>query len=202
MDETNISWQGLPDGKTLGAGEETKNGEQGWLREIVAFALNTGMRQGEILDLRWPCVDLFRKTATIMRSKNGERRTIPLNQAVLDVLKSKAKVRHIKSDYLFSSGNGTRIIERNLQRAFGQAIERAKIKDFRFHDLRHTFATRLVQSGIDLYTVVKLLGHKDIRMTQRYAHHCPESLRGGVDALQKFITILSQSEDFEKSLVT
>ncbi len=175
---------------------------QEWLREIVVFALNTGMRQGEILDLKWPSVDLFRKTATIMRSKNGERRTIPLNQAALEVLKSKAKVRHIKSDYVFSSGNGTRIIERNLQRAFGKALEKAEIQDFRFHDLRHTFATRLVQSGIDLYTVAKLLGHKDIRMTQRYAHHCPESLRSGVEVLQKFITILSQSEVLQETRAT
>ncbi len=175
---------------------------QEWLREIVIFALNTGMRQGEILDLKWPCVDLFRKTVTIMRSKNGERRTIPLNQAALEVLKSKARIRHIKSDYVFSSGNGTMIIGRNLQRAFCKALEKAKIKEFRFHDLRHTFATRLVQSGIDLYTVAKLLGHKDIRMTQRYAHHCPESLRSGVEVLQKFITILSQSEVLQEGRAT
>jgi integrase len=59
--------------------------------------------------------------------------------------------------------------------------------------LRHTFATRLAQSGVDIYTIAKLLGHKDLRMTQRYAHHSTESLRRGVDALQGGITIPSQS---------
>ena len=53
-----------------------------------------------------------------------------------------------------------------------------------FHDIRHTFATRLVQKGIDIYKVSKLLGHKDIRMTQRYSQHCPESLRDGVEMLE------------------
>lgn len=165
----------------------------GWLKGIIIFALNTGMRQGEILDLEWPHVDLFRKTITIMRSKNGERRTLPLNQSALEVLKSRAKVRHIKGNHVFVSQSGTRIIQRNLLRAFYPAMETAKIENFRFHDLRHTFATRLVQAGVDLYTVSKLLGHKDVRMTQRYAHHCPESLRGGVEVLDKISTNLVQS---------
>ncbi len=167
----------------------------GWLKEIIIFALNTGMRQGEILDLEWSHVDLFRKTITIMRSKNGERRTLPLNKTTLELLKTKAKVRHIKGNYLFISQNGTRIIQRNLLRAFYQARETARIQNFRFHDLRHTFATRLVQAGVDLYTVSKLLGHKDVRMTQRYAHHCPESLRGGIEVLDKISTKLAQSEE-------
>src|SRR3989337_3886641 len=74
-----------------------------WLKDIIIFAMNTGMRQGEILGIEWSHVDLFRKTATVMRSKNGERRTIPLNQSALEVLKSKAKVRHIMSSYVFTS---------------------------------------------------------------------------------------------------
>ena len=164
-----------------------------WLRKIVVFALNTGMRQGEILDLQWPNVDLFRKTVAIMKSKNGEKRTIPINQKVLEVLIPLSKVRHIKNSHVFSSQAGTRLEKRNLLRAFYQAIEKAEVQNFRFHDLRHTFATRLVQSGIDIYTVAKLLGHKDIRMTQRYAHHSTESLRGGVEVLDRISTILAQS---------
>jgi integrase len=64
-----------------------------------------------------------------------------------------------------------------------EARDRAGILDFRFHDLRHTFATRLVQQGVDLYKVQRLLGHKTQHMTQRYAHHSPESLRDGVNVL-------------------
>jgi len=63
-------------------------------------------------------------------------------------------------------------------------MRKVGIKDFRWHDLRHTFATRLAQAGVDLYKVSKLLGHKDIKMTQRYSHHCPDSLRDGVEILE------------------
>ena len=77
-----------------------------------------------------------------------------------------------------------RIVDFDSSKITG-AIARAGIKDFRFHDLRHTFATRLVQSGEDLYSVQRMLGHKSQAMTQRYTHHNPESLRRPVDALDK-----------------
>ncbi len=101
----------------------------------------------------------------------------------LNILEEKSKVRSVKSDLVFLSGNGTKINRSNLKRTLKKVLERAGIKDFRFHDLRHTFATRLVQRGEDIYKVAKLMGHKDIRMTQRYAHHSSESLRSGVDVL-------------------
>ncbi len=166
-----------------------------WMQEIVVFALNTGMRQDEILSLEWPHIDLFRKTATVVRSKNGEKRTIPLNQRTFELLKSKAKVRSIRSNYAFSNEAGNKIIASNVLRAFYKALERAEISDFRFHDLRHTFATRLAQAGVDFYKIGKLLGHKDIRMTQRYSHHYPESLRDGVEVLDRISTILEQSKE-------
>jgi len=166
-----------------------------WLQEIVLFALNTGMRQDEILSLLWTNVDLFRRTATVVRSKNGEKRTVPLNLTVLELLKRKTKVRHIKSNFVFASEAGTKVDHRNLLRAFYNALKRVEIEDFRFHDLRHTFATRLAQAGIDLYKIAKLLGHKDIKMTQRYAHHYPESLRDGVEILDRISTNLAQSKE-------
>ena len=82
-----------------------------------------------------------------------------------------------------SEWTGTKIDGDNLRRAFKKALQKAGIEDFHFHDLRHTFATRLAQKGVDIYTISKLLGHKDIRMTQRYSHHSPESLRDGIQAL-------------------
>ncbi len=171
-----------------------------WLQEIVAFALNTGMRQDEILSLEWPNADLFRKTILVVKSKNGEKRTIPMNQKVFELLKEKAKANKSNGEYVFASEAGTKILRRNLMRAFYNATERAKIEDFRFHDLRHTFATRLAQAGIDLYMISKLLGHKDIKMTQRYSHHCPDSLRSGVEVLDKIITNLSHSNEKRVSL--
>ena len=72
----------------------------------------------------------------------------------------------------------------NLRRAFKKALKKTGIEDFHFHDLRHTFATWLAQRGVDIYKISKLLGHKDIRMTQRYSHHSPESLRDGIQVLE------------------
>lgn len=155
-----------------------------WFRELVVFAVNTGMRRGEILALTWSGVDLFRRTVTVFKSKNGERRTIPLNQTGLSLLTHKYAVRVPKTDLVFVSQADTPLDGSNVRRALLSALETAKIDDFHFHDLRHTFATRMVQAGVDLYKVQRLLGHKSPIMTQRYAHHYPESLRDGVDALE------------------
>ena len=156
-----------------------------WLCAVVLFALHTGMRMGEVIDLTWWGVDHVRRTVTIFRSKNGERRTIPVNDTVLQILKEKAKVRSLELDRVFCSKALTPMESGHLRRAFRLALRKAKIQDFHFHDLRHTFATRLVQAGVDLYKVQRLLGHKSPLMTQRYAHHYPESLRDGVEILDR-----------------
>lgn len=155
-----------------------------WLRDVIVFAVNTGMRMGEILVLTWTGVDLFRRTVTVFRSKNGERRTIPVNSIVLDVLKRKHAARSGITDVVFHSQAGTALDGSNIRRGLNVALRVAKISDFHFHDLRHTFATRIVQAGVDLYKVQRLLGHKSPIMTQRYAHHYPESLREGVETLE------------------
>ncbi len=147
------------------------------------FTLNTGLRRGELVGLKWTDVDLFRKTLTLLKTKNKEKRTIPLNNTVLELLKAKGNVRHI-SGYVFTSEDGKGFLNgQHVYRALKLSAERAGIAKLRFHDLRHTFATRLVQAGIDLYVVMELLGHKSLTMTMRYAHHYPESLRHGVDVL-------------------
>jgi integrase len=119
----------------------------------------------------------------ILKSKNGERRTIPLNERALEVLRSQKRVRSIRSDLVFYNENHGEYDYSDLERAFRRALAKAGITDFRFHDLRHCFATKLVQAGVDLYKVQPLLGHKTPLMTQRYAHHYPESLRSGVELL-------------------
>ncbi len=167
-----------------------------WLGELVQFALHTGMRLGEILALTWRGVDLFRNTVTVFRSKNGRRRTIPLNQTARTLLKTKAKVRASHTEHVFQSEAHTPLDPNNVRRAFRRAVEQAEIDELHVHDLRHTFATRLVQAGVDLYKVQRLLGHQSPVMTQRYAHHSPESLRDGVATLDRtgeIITILAQS---------
>jgi integrase len=158
----------------------------GWLREIISFALNTGLRQDELLSLEWNRVNLFRKTILIQNTKNGKPKTVPLNQIAIGVIerKSEEKVRRLKNDFVFVSSHGTKIDRHNLRRAFNNAVRKAEIEDFKFHDLRHCFCTKLAQRGVDIYKIAKLAGHEDIRMTQRYSHHCPESLRAGVKVLE------------------
>ena len=155
-----------------------------WLRDILVFDLNTGLRQDELLSLEWSRVNLLRKTILITNTKNDKPKTVPLNKIALDVINRRSKVRSIKNNFVFFNRNGKKISVNNLRISFNNVMRKAGIKDFRFHDLRHTFATRLAQAGVDLYKISKLLGHKDIKMTQRYAHHCPDSLRDGVEILE------------------
>lgn len=168
-----------------------------WLQEIIIFAANTGLRQSEILNLQWCNVDLFRRTITLLEQKNGGRDTLPVNARTLDVLKARARVRSLKTDYVFYNGAGNRMDARDLLRVFYPVMKKADVKRFRFHDLRHTFATRLVQAGADIYTVQKLGRWKTISMVMRYAHHHSESLRAGIEILDRVpaevSTVLAQS---------
>jgi integrase len=159
-----------------------------WLRTLLVLALHTGMRQGEILNLRWQDVDFGKKTILVVKSKNGQKRSIPMNFTVCQAMKD-IKVRDI-------SGSVFPIAIRSLRVAFEKTLNKAGIENFHFHDLRHTFATRLVQNGVDLYKVKELLGHKTLAMTTRYAHHYPESLRASVEVLDncyKFATFRTGS---------
>ncbi len=154
-----------------------------WIKQIIIFSLNTGLRLGELTGLEWSRVDISNKTILIDNSKNGEQRTIPLNKYALDVVTQRSRVRSLKCDYVFINRYGGKINPNSLRDAFRKILRKVEIDDFRLHDLRHSFATRLTQSDVDLYKISKLLGHKDIKMTQRYAHHCPDSLREGVEVL-------------------
>ena len=128
----------------------------GYLKAIVTVALNTGMRKGEILSLKWPDIDFRNRLIYVLQTKNREIREIPMNDIVFRIL---LKVRkNPKSPYVFCKKEGSPY--RNITGGFTNALKRARIRDFRFHDLRHTFASHLVMAGIDLKTVQELLGHK------------------------------------------
>ncbi|MEJ2697522.1 MAG: site-specific integrase [Candidatus Sulfobium sp.] len=146
-----------------------------WLRPVLVFALHTGMRRGEILNLKWTDVDFNRRLVRILKSKNGEKRSIPMSRTVYELLRNQ-NVRDI-------SGRVFPVSARCLRQGYEKAISKAVLHNLTFHDLRHTFATRLVQNGVDLYKVKELLGHKTIAMTMRYSHHYPESLRSSVEIL-------------------
>jgi len=166
-----------------------------WLQEIIHFAIHTGLRQSELLDLKWNQIDLNRRTLTIYEQKNKCVDTLPLNDTAMGILREREKTVGA-SDFVFPSTCGTRIGSRNLLRAFYVAIKRASIEHFRFHDLRHTFATRLVQRGVGIYEVQKLGRWKSTSMVMRYAHHHPESLRSSIEVMDEkkpIVTNLSQS---------
>ncbi|MBI3814532.1 MAG: site-specific integrase [Nitrospinae bacterium] len=133
----------------------------------------------EILSLeREKHIDLRHGFILLDKTKNGERREIPINQTLRDTLQRIP--RRLDSPYVFTDDNGKRF--RDVRKSFASALRRAGIKDFHFHDLRHTFASHLVMAGVDLTTVSRLLGHKDIKMTLRYAHLAPAHMH---EAVQK-----------------
>ena len=140
-----------------------------FLRSSVLIALNTGMRKGEIYGLRWEQVNLVDRYIHVQNGKTNESdRRIPMNEAVQELLSKLWKVR--KGDFVFPSPRKRGERFRDPKVGFMKAVRLAKIPHIRFHDLRHTFATRLVRSGVDIVTVQHLLGHSNVKMTSRYAH--------------------------------
>jgi integrase len=143
-------------------------------------ALNTGMRKGEQFSLEWSQVSLARKRIRLERTKNGSHREIPLNKTCLSVFEALHATRP-HSGRIFLSKYGRDL---NDPRAwFELALEEAKVKNFRWHDLRHTFISRLVMKDVNLRTVQELAGHKTISMTTRYAHLAPEHNQAAIEKL-------------------
>jgi integrase len=163
------------------------------LRNIVEFAVLTGMRRGEILSLQWQDTDLKTGTIRLLKTKNGKVRDIPMNQRLRQLLMTLP--RHLHSAYVFCNQQGKPYS--NVTKAFRKAVQAAGIKrHIRFHDLRHTFASHLVMSGVDLFTVSQLLGHSDVAMTQRYAHLSPDHKRRAMERLDGyFVPEQEQAEE-------
>jgi len=165
----------------------------GQLAEIVIIALNTGMREGEILKLHCSQIDLFGKVITSINEKTNKQKSVPMNETVYNLLKEKSKVRSM-SGYVFTTNNDTPFIARNMMRRWYKALEDAEITgSLRFHDLRHTVGTRLIRAGKDIYAVASLLDHSQVSTTKRYAKHNTESMRDVVQGLEQdyhdFITL-------------
>lgn len=152
------------------------------LKPLVLLSLNTGMRRGEVFNLTWTDIDLQNKVLTVVGdgSKSGQTRHIPLNREALAVLKA-WKPKRATAGYVFPGKDGERLD--NVKKAWGGLLELARIEAFRWHDLRHTFASKLVMAGVPLNTVRELLGHADIAMTLRYAHLAPDSKAAAVELI-------------------
>lgn len=140
-----------------------------YLYPAVVLALSTGMRQGEIMGLSWPVVDLKQGRITLYETKNGEIRVVPVAGHALELLKAHAKIRPIDTPLLFP-GKVKRDKPMDLNAPWKAALKAAEITDFRFHDLRHSAASYLAMNGASLAEIAETLGHKTLAMVKRYSH--------------------------------
>ncbi len=175
--------------------EETRlyNALPDYLKPFLVVALNTGMRWGELARLMWENVDFYTGTLHVRQSKSGEGRRIPMNRVVRETLQAvrrdqvqkardqKDGEREILSPLVFCAPQGGFL--RNFSRDWYPALQKANVSDFRWHDTRHTAASRLVMAGVDLYTVKEILGHKTLAMTARYSHLSPGHQRQALERL-------------------
>ncbi|SNX60379.1 Site-specific recombinase XerD [Nitrosomonas ureae] len=150
-----------------------KESSNPYLYTVVVLALSTGMRQGEIMGLSWNVVDLDQGRAILHETKNGERRAVAITGHALELLKELYKNRIIDSDLLFPPKQITPQKPQkamDLRTPWETAVKKAELKDFHFHDLRHSAASYLAMNGASLAEIAEVLGHKTLQMVKRYAH--------------------------------
>lgn len=138
------------------------------LYALAVCALCTGARSGELLSLRWPDVDLARQRAVLHKTKNADRRALALTGPALTVLKARHKARRIDTDLVFPHPGLKKPFDYAKQ--FNAALAAAGVKNFRFHDLRHTAASYLAMNGATTAEIAAVLGHKTLQMVKRYSH--------------------------------
>lgn len=153
-----------------------------YLEPLVITAINTGLRRGELLALKWGDIVFEQQYLSVIaqNAKSKKGRNIPLNDTVFEVLKC-WQFQNKTREYVFASKSGAPI--KDIKKPWLKVLQDAKISDFRFHDLRHHFASKLVMVGVDLNTVRELLGHSDLKMTLRYAHLAPEHKAAAVSLI-------------------
>ncbi len=172
---------------SLQRGRETRPEISGYadhLTPLILLTMNTGLRRGEVLSLKWDQVNLGsnpRVTIKAGYAKSNSTRRVPLNSEAVAVLRQ-WKGQGSGDSWVFPNPvTGYRI--EKLKTTWPNLMKAADIQDFRFHDLRHDFASRLVMAGVDLYRVRDLLGHASIQMTERYSHLAPAALAEAVELL-------------------
>jgi len=155
------------------------------IEPMILLSLNTGIRRGELLKLRWEDINLTELYITIraQNAKSNRTRHIPLNDEAAEILKQWRATQPKQSEYVFPSKDGKPYT--TTKTAWTKLLKNSNISNFRWHDMRHTFASNLVMAGVDLNTVRELLGHADLTMTLRYAHLAPEHTAKAVALLIK-----------------
>ncbi|QPJ64740.1 MAG: tyrosine-type recombinase/integrase [Candidatus Nitrohelix vancouverensis] len=163
-----------------------------WVKPIVLLAKNTGLRLSNVVFLEWSEVNI--KTRLIVldakKVKNSHSLGIPMTQQVFEVLTEQERKRRSGSPHVFINREGKPYTKWGVYRAFKKACKTAGYPDYRFHDLRHDFCSKLVQAGVDIYTVKELAGHKNIATTLGYAHLNPERLKQAVSVLDYHSSII------------
>ena len=159
----------------------------GCVDTLVTSAVDTGGRKPELLKLDWQNVDLDRGFVTFRKTKNGEDRSMRLTDRAKRVL---TDLDPQESGPVFTYRGQAM---KDVKTSFERAGTRAGVEGFRFHDLRHMLASRLVQQGVTLYEVMHLTGHKSFEMVQRYAHLAPDFQERAIGALNAYGTVSAQS---------
>ncbi len=153
------------------------------LKPMIILSLNTGLRRGELFSLTWSDIDFDRSFLTIQghTAKSGKTRHVPLNSEALETLQHWKKQTPDTHALVFTGRDGEKF--NNVKKSWTALLSKADIQNFRWHDMRHTFASRLVMAEVDLNTVRELLGHADLKMTLRYAHLAPSHTAKAVEKL-------------------
>jgi len=150
-----------------------------YTKDIIVTVLNTGMRRQEVLSLKW--VQIKGEFIYLSETKTNESRQIPVNDDLAELFQSIRKRVQLRSEYVFCDAKGKPF--NDIKTSFKASLRRAGIEDFRFHDLRHTFASHFVMRGGSLKELQEILGHKNITMTMRYAHLSQEHKKKAVNLL-------------------
>jgi len=164
---------------TVDEEERLVNAAASHLAPVIRLAVNTGGRRSELLGLDWRYVDLKNRRLTFVDTKNGEDRSLRLTDAAFLVL---VQLGPKQSGPVFTY-QGRAI--KSIKSSYDRARNKAGLDDVRFHDLRHTFASRLVQGGVPLYDVMQMMGHKSLEMVQRYAHLAPDYQERAINVLNE-----------------
>lgn len=163
---------------------EAKRSASGDIYLTVVLSLATGGRQAEVMGLRWPDVDMERAVVIFRDTKNGDTRAVPLPPDVVSLLRERRKVVRLDTDLVFPSAKDPRK-PIDLRSGFRAIVRRAGIKDFRWHDQRHSAASALADMGASLLDIGAVLGHRSQQTTKRYAHLTESRLRGLIEQAAK-----------------
>ncbi len=155
-----------------------------FLKPMVITSIHTGMRKGELLNLKWSDIDFSHGLITVNETKSGESRKIEMNYFLTETLKTYRMTRVGKDGYVFVDEKGKRYSPHGIMKgAFKRTLKKAGIEDFRWHDMRHVFASRLAMQGTNIIAIMELLGHKSLKMTRRYSNISSDYKRKAVEGI-------------------